>query len=270
MRKNVLLWPMALALIAASWIGNVAYYRSMQLPEPKFFKHYYAVSDVESERIELMYAENLREGRKVRGVRIEELPQLQFELYESGRYPYQALMTAAAKWDHEQADPLKTLPLTVREATVYYSEGPPQKVPIGEIRIMPQAGEPVLQFISGGSSSGGTGEYLGQVEKPARLEQIDYTYSSRLKPWLTLELSGQPVELLGFPVMFDAEDSFDLKYRFDIPEDDPAALEVYKLKGLLTFRTEDGRTVTEQIPINSFFSLSDRQMKRFVRSEGGI
>lgn len=177
-------------------------------------------------------------------------------------------MKATAEWRPDEVKQYNKVPFTIREVTVYYNEGQPRKVPIGEINVVWNSSEGLLNFISGSASSNGTGSYTVKLTKPDTLKKVDYTYSEKLKPWFKLELSGNPVDSLNYPIKLLQGDHMAFTYQWSIPDNEPAAVEVYKSKIMLQFLTEDGRTVIENIPINYNLNISDRLLKRLVRSGG--
>ena len=52
---------------------------------------------------------------------------------------------------------MEKVPVTIKEATVYYSEGQPEKVPIGEINVVWDQKESLLEMSSSRGSTDGTG-----------------------------------------------------------------------------------------------------------------
>ncbi|MBD2869255.1 hypothetical protein [Paenibacillus arenilitoris] len=246
------------------------YYRSMQLQEPLFLQHFMTVNGNRGEMINLTFLENRGTGKKVTGIQFEEFPQLRFTLGDDNSYQYHVVRKAYAEWrpDEAQAMGVKKEPLTVREATVYYSEGEPKRVPIGEIGIEWSEYGGLLQSVSSSSSSNGAGSNTVTMRKPATLEAVDYRYRDQLAPWFRLELSGRPIEEAALPMELSAGDPLSFAYQWSIPDDSPASLRVYESEMLLTFRTEEGERVTESLPINYNQYFSESQLKRLVRSGG--
>lgn len=266
--KKIAAWTVILLLILGSWGGNLWYYRSMQLEEPLFLKSYVSMNAEQGRSLELVYLENKHDSKKVTGVQIDELPQLRFNLSIWKDGTYQTVMKAYAGLNFQGPDsPIKT-PVTIKEATVFYSEGPPRKVPIGEIRILPDSDVELVNFYSSMASSDRTGYNYGTMMKPAVLERIDFTYSDRLKPYLHLYLSDKPVEFLKYPITKQKGDGLSISYKWEIPEDSQVSYTDYQPQCRLEFRLKDGRRVTQSFMINTNFNLTDEQMKRLVRSGG--
>lgn len=265
------LWPIVVLLIASSWVGNVWYYQSMQLEKPIFLKHYIIVNGNQSDWIELTYLENKKEGRKVTGIRLEELPMLRFQIDpHPNSYRHQVLGKAYGEWRTEEAGQMEKVPVTIKEATVYYSEGQPEKVPIGEINVLWEQRESLLETSSSRGSSDGTGQYSVTVKQPLTLEQVEYSFSDRLSSMFELTMEGRDEPIPQLPIRLTAGDPLTFNYKWTIPEETPAAFEVYKAYILLTFKTEDGRTVNDRIPINFNLYLSEKQIKWMVHSGGEL
>jgi hypothetical protein len=266
--KNIIIWPAVLLLIVGSWGGNIWYYQSMQLAEPLLLKHYITINGGQGEMIDLFFLENKNAAKKIMSIQVEELPQLRFNIYEKNNYTHQLLMQASAEWKPDEVQQHSNVPITIREVTVYYNKGQPRKIPIGEIKVVWNTGEELLESTSGSSSSNGTGSYAVKITKPVTLEKVDYIYSDKLKPWFKLVLLGQSVNSLNYPIKLSQGDLLAFTYQWSIPDNEPAAYEVYKSKIILYFRMEDGRSVIEYLPINHNIYFSDSQLKQLVRSGG--
>jgi len=258
-------------LIALSWGGNVWYYNGMQLEEPMFLRHYIAIHGSGGEPVDIYYLENHADAGEVTGIQIEELPPLRFNLHESGRYSHQVLMKASAYWKPDMlgAPDESQLPLAIREITVHYNGRAPKKVPIGEIMLMADTREGLLDFIMGSSSSDGTGSYKVRLTQPAKLDKIDYAYSDRIGSGFRLELDGRPVEEQTFPRELDEGDLLAFSYAWLPHENERVVLEEYQIKVQLHFRTEDGQAIVESIPVNRNVYLSESRVKELVQSGYG-
>ncbi|WP_028610068.1 hypothetical protein [Paenibacillus harenae] len=268
---NKLLWSIVLLLMTASWVGNVWYYQSMQLEKPVFLKHYMILNGNQSDWIELTYLENKKEGRKVTGIQLEELPMLRFQIDpHPNSYRHQVLGKAYGEWRTEEAGQMVKAPVKIKEATVYYNEGQPEKVPIGEINVVWEKREGLMETSSSRGSSDGTGQYSVTVKQPLTLEQVDYNFSDRLSTMFELSMAERDEPISQLPIRLAAGDPLTFNYKWTIPEEAPAAFEVYKAYILLTFKTEDGRMVYDRIPINFNLYLSEKQIKWMVRSGGEL
>lgn len=266
-----LLWIIVPLLMTASWVGNLWFYQSMQLEKPVFLKHYMVLNGNYSDWIELTYVENRKNGKKVTGIRLEELPMLRFQINpHPDTYRHQVLGKAYGEWRKEDFGQMEQVPFSIKEATIYYNDGLPEKVPIGEIKVVWEKSDGLLQTSSSRGSSDGTGQYSVTVNQPLVLEQIDYSFGDRLSPVFELSAAGrneaEPIPQL--PKRLDAGDPLTFSYKWNIPEEMPAASDVYKVYISLTFKTEDGRTVRDRIPVNFNLYLSEKQIKWLVNSGG--
>jgi len=263
-------WYVVVFLIAGSWLGNLWYFQSMQLKEALFLKHDSTINGSTGEILDFTFFENKQASNKVSSIQIEELPEFRFQIYESNRYTHQMMMQASAEWRPDLISDDRKKPFTIREITVYYEKGQPRKVPIGEINVVWNNRDGILDFASGSSSSDGSGSYKVYATKAAVLEKIEFTFSDKVKPWFKLELSGKTVESLDFPMKLSQDDSLAFAYQWSIPDNEPEAFTMYKSKIVFHFLLEDGRKIIEDIPINHNLYISDRQLKSFVRSGGDI
>lgn len=219
--------------------------------------------------------ENKNAAKKITAIGFEEFPMLRFDLYEGSRYTHQTLMKANTKWDPISAAPNNEKTLSIKEVTVYYNEGPSERFQIGEIKInwkddtAAEVGQSILDGMSSGSSSDGSGAATVALNQSAVLEKIDYSYSDELKDWFKLELDGKPIDTLTMPLKLSKGKRLAFTYKWSIPDGEEAASQVFKGNILLTFRTEEGQQIEETLPINYNLYLSDSQLKQLVRSGGG-
>jgi hypothetical protein len=189
----------------------------MQLEKPIFLKHYIIVNGNESDWIELTYLENKMKGKKVKGIQLEELPMLRFQIDpHPNSYRHQVFGKAYGEWRTEIAGQMEKVPITIKEATVYYSEGQPEKVPIGEINVLWDQRESVLQMSSSRGSSDGTGQHSVTVKQPLTLEQVDYSFSDRLSSKFELTMEGRDITP-QLPIRLAAGDPLTFNYKWTIP-----------------------------------------------------
>ena len=260
-------------LIIASWGGNLWYYQSMQLEKPLFLKHYIALDGNIGDWMELTYFENKSGGKKVTGIQLEQLPTLRFHIQPNqNSYSHQVIGKAYGEVRKEDFASVEQVPMSIKEATVFYNEGPPEKVPIGEIQISWGKSDGLLQMSYSRGSSNGTGEYNVSVNESLVLERIEYSFGDRLNPVFELTTTGgkryEPITQL--PLQLDVGDPLSFSYQWNIPDEMPAAAVVYKVYLLLTFKNENGRTVHDRIPFNFNHYLSEKQIKQLVRSGGEL
>ncbi|CAM4188290.1 hypothetical protein PATA110616_00015 [Paenibacillus tarimensis] len=270
-KKKKYILPIFLLIVTASWAGNIWYYYSMQLDKPVFLKHYITLNGNQDDWIELSFLENRRIGKKVTGIELEKLPQLRFEIHPPNNdFKYQVMRKAYGFWNGEENPPMEKEPLIITEATVYYSEGPPEKVPIGEIHVMWERSEGLLESISSGGSSEGTGQYTVIAEEAITLEQVDYSFSDRLNSKFEFSVVSPNGPVTEMPIQLDAGDTLIFDYAWKIPSDTATAFEVYRTNFLLTYTTGDGEIIHDRIPISFNHYLSENQVNWFVRSGGEL
>ncbi|MEK3884980.1 hypothetical protein [Paenibacillus sp. PL2-23] len=269
---NKPLWVIIGLMIMASWVGNIWYYQAMQLEKPILLKHYMEINGYQSDWIELSYLENNTGDRRITGVLLEELPMLRLTVppQPNTYYKHQVLKKAYGEWRKDDLGEMEPVPITIREATVFYNDGPSEKVPIGEINVVWEKEEGLLQSSSSGSSSDGTGHYSVTVQQPVILEQVDVSFSDRLGSSLELSMTGKDADdpHPQLPMSLNTGDPLTFNYKWSLPEELPGASEVYKASILLTFQTEDGRTVHERIPLSFNHYLDEKQIKELVRLGG--
>lgn len=160
------------------------------------------------------------------------------------------------------------LPLEVHELTVHYNDGTTRKVPIGEIRIVGYEREGLLEFLSAGGSSNGTGGYSVRAAKPVELVKVDYSFSDRLHANFRLALGGESIDEINYPLKLAVGDILPFTYEWLQQSDDPTAYEEYGIKLHVYLRTADGRTAVETLPVSRNVYLSEEQVKRLVRAGG--
>ncbi|MGG1636753.1 hypothetical protein [Paenibacillus sp. NRS-1760] len=261
-------WYVVVFLIAGSWLGNLWYFQSMQLKEALFLKHDSTINGSTGEILDFTFFENKQASNKVSSIQIEELPEFRFQIYKSNIHTHQSEMRASGQLIPDLINEERKIPFTIREIKVYYEKGQSRKVPIGEINVLWNKRESILDFASGSSSSNGSGSYKVYVRKAAVLEKIEYTFSDKVKPWFKLDLSGKPLALVEFPMKLSQDDSLAFTYQWSIPDNELEAYTMFKSKIILHFKLDDGQEMIENIPINHNLNFSERQLKRLVRSGG--
>ncbi len=261
---------LGLLLIAASWIGNLLYYQSMQLKEPVFLRHYSELDAAAHEFVTLLYLENNHAKKKVTNIIIEEMPQLRFDMHEWRRYTHQTLMRATAEFDPEYVRDKQKDRITVRELTVLYSDGTSKTVPIGELAFDFHERSRVLSSLSSGSSSSGSGFITARAEQELALLAIDCSFQDKMAPLLEISLNDQPIESMQVPLTFAKGDSFAIRYQWKIPATGSARYEVFYPKLKLTFQAQDGEIIYDYMILNYNYYLNEKQLRAFVRAGGEV
>ncbi len=268
MLKRAMLGGLICMLILGSWIGNILYYQQLQLKEPIILKQDMTLT-LKSDYAEMLYfnvLENKHKGKKVTAIQLPDDPQILFQIYPDQTYTHHVMMKAAAGLNQDELG--AKLPLTIKEVLVYYNEGPPATVPIGEIRIEKASEKRVLDMVSASSSSGGAGDYMARLLEKVELDQVDVAVQDQLKAWVDVELNGVPVEDLKFPMALNNNEAITLSYHWDIPDDELDSEGLFQSFIRFHFRTQDGHAIVNDVPISQNMHLSEVQVRHLVRSGG--
>ncbi len=266
MKAKILAGIIAL-LIAGSWVGNILYYRSGQLQEPLFMNHE-IITVSEGGMVDLYYLENKNAGKKVTAIQIESLPLLRFDLTEWQSFSHQSFMHAVGYGEGDLQPGIYT------EATVYYKEGLPKKVPIGiiEVRDWEAEGNGALNFDSSGGSSDGSGFLSGRLRRDVVVEEVQTSISDKYKPLLTYELKALmpgagELDPIRLPESFPQGTSLRVDYRWG--EQDPAAGLPTVFKPWITIRSRasDGTERIDTYLIQFSLYLTEAQVRAIVTME---
>jgi len=261
---------LTIVLILGSWIGNILYFQQMQLKEPLFLKHHMIVNMNHGKTIYINFLENKNEGKKVTGIQFVDFPQIRFQIYPDQTYTHHMMMKAAADLQWNDDELRGKLPVTINELFVYYNEGPPAMVPIGEIRIVEDKEADVVDFIASSGSSDGSGSYTVRATQKVKLEKVDFGIKDQSKSWLNLQLANIPVNELKLPMNIEKGEAITLQYHWSNQDAEHAADEIFQSKIQLHFRTLDGRTVVESVPISQYLRLTNAQVHHLVRTGGEL
>ncbi|MFC4775933.1 hypothetical protein ACFO9Q_03960 [Paenibacillus sp. GCM10023252] len=264
------MFTLIILLIGVSWAGNLWTYERSQLEEPLFLKHYMTLDGATGEIMKLTFLENRNSNRTVSGIRIDELPMVQFNLNEETRMKHQVIRSASAELDPPLLRDVEGKPLSIKHITVFFNHGEQTRVPIGDIQIVWHSKPPSLtNATSGGSSNDGSGFDHLIVDHTAELEAITYTHNEHVRPWFELKLNNDPVESIKFPLSVRQGDILHFTYKLTIPEDNPAAMDVLYGKALMHFKLPDGQQKIEAFHLTRDPYLSEKQIKKLVRAQRG-
>ncbi|KKC46972.1 hypothetical protein VE23_07225 [Paenibacillus sp. D9] len=265
--RNRLLAGIIAVLIAGSWIGNVLYYRSGQLREPLFMNHE-IMTATQGSIIDLYYLENKSTGKKVTAIQIEALPSLRFELTEWQSFSHQKFMHA---FGYAESD---LQPGKYTEATVYYNEGPPKKVPIGIIEVEDGEGDGngALNFYSSGGGSDGSGFISGRLRRDSVVEEVSTSIGDNYKPLLTYELKATMPgagELVPIQLPERVPQGASLRVDYQWHEQDPAAGIPTVFRPWMTIRSQasDGTERIDKNLIQFNLYLTEAQVRALVKRE---
>ncbi|MFC5699673.1 hypothetical protein ACFPVX_00145 [Cohnella faecalis] len=271
------------ALVVAGWLGNYFFYRSGQLPEGAFLRHYIETADLPGATFNLFYAANNRDKRKIVDVRIEELPGLRF-------YPpstraslrHQTIYSLIGHFDipsSEQDRREDGEPLKIRSVDVRFNDGTMRREEIGEIivyreKYLQEAGdEAPFEFTSSKGSTDHSGSNSGHATRPAVLTGVTSSWLKRLGPALRIEIktAGEPTFRpadAGVPLKLDAGDTLSIQYRFDLSASPEVnAMDVYNVLLRPKFKEADGRQSEKIIFANYDPYPTEAEMRSFVRAK---
>lgn len=267
-KKRITAWMIVIILIAGSWIGNMWYYLHSQLEEPLFLRHHITMFANIGDRLELQYLENKNEDIQVSMIQIDELPQLQFQLFEQTSYTHQVYKKAFADWSPEELNLKESTDLSIHEITVYYNNGESKRVPIGEINVLwhPNS-HSLLEFASSGGSSDGTGFTAVNAAEDFTIEGIHYTYQDKM-PAFEMKLANTPLDQVTYPFLAAEGHGLNLNYRWRYSEDNPYRYDVFRSNIVLNLRDKNQQEVTEYLHINHNLNFSESDIRRLVQSGG--
>ncbi|WP_314588489.1 hypothetical protein [Paenibacillus terrigena] len=268
--KRTALGGLIIVLIMGSWIFNILYYQQLQLKEPLFLKHHLIVNMNHGKTIFVNFLENKNAGKKVTGIQFVDFPQIHFQIYPDQTYTHHLMMKATAdlQWDDDELR--GKLPMTINELFVYYNEGPPAMVPIGEIRIVADKEADVVDFIGSSGSSDGSGTYTVRATQKVKLEKVDFGIKDQSKSWLNLQLANIPVNELKLPMNIEKGEAITLQYHWSNQDAEHATSEIFQSKIQLHFRTLDGRAVVDNVPISQYVRLTNAQVRHLVLTGGDL
>ncbi|MFD0618841.1 hypothetical protein ACFQZR_15365 [Paenibacillus sp. GCM10027629] len=268
--KRTALGGLTIVLILGSWIFNILYFQQLHLKEPLFFKYHMIVNMNHGKTIYINFLENKNEGKKVTGIQFVDFPQIRFQIYPDQSYTHHMMMKATADLQWNDDELRGKLPATINELFVYYNEGPPAMVPIGEIRIVEDKESDVVDFLGSSGSSDGSGTYTIRTTRKVKLEKVDFAGNERLKAWLDLKLAAVPIKDLKLPMNIEKGEVLPLQYQWSVPDAEHAADEIFQSKIQIHFRTLDGRVVIESVPISQYLRLTNAQVRHLVRTGGEL
>jgi hypothetical protein len=256
------------AAILASWIGNLRYYRSGQLQAPIFMNHEIKIAS-KGGIVDLYYLENKQSGKKVNAIQLESMPMIHFDLTVDQSFSRQNLMHAMG---FSQGD-LK--PGTIKEVTVHYNEGQPERVPIGTIEVMDLKGAQAFESGSSGASSDGTGFMSGRSVKDVTLDEVEPSmneaYRSLLEYDLKAEMPGSGDQaLIKLPEQMPAGTPFRIDYRWKEQNYSGGGIPTV-FRPWLIFRSHapDGTALIDYYQVNFNLYLTEAEVKTIVRMEAG-
>lgn len=251
MRKTWMKIGLIAAVAAASWAGNLWYFRSHQLGEAWFLDHHIEVYKSNGEQFPIYYLEDLQASRKPRMILFPEHPDFRAKgPYPDVQFTHQQLnrfeVMVERPFSEEEGEARDHPPRPLR-IIVYYEDGTSETRTIGKVHVMnrPSGGEESLvQGTSAGASSDGTGYHFYTLQRPAKLTKltseymqlfrdgrieaaVDFTGASHTileapSPHGTIKLLGSAIAELKLPVPIQASGQLRLSYsvrRNELPAD---------------------------------------------------
>lgn len=301
--KAGIVYAIVAAMVIGSWIGNIAVYRSNQLPEAGFLRHYIEAAD-NGGHFELLYMENRSDPRRIIGAAIDGLPWIRFQPpTEYTRTRYQRIERLLAVIQPQEKEPGEKAqePIVVREVRVYFDDGTSALKDIGEIRLYRQAALPAADRATetggeqeagsaraggeanadglaladprpythnfGSSSSDGSGQQSIVVTRPFTVTKVESALLPILGDSFEWELTTADDAVIVPPYDLETGQSLLMQYRFHLKDDFAHAADVFQLILQLTYVEPDGQTWTDPMYTTYFPNLTDSQVRALVRSQ---
>lgn len=285
--KVKIAYTVAIILVLASWAGNYAYNRQQQLPEGGFLRHYIEVRDIPSVAFDLLYVANRDDDIKPVSATIEALPKLRFyPLAVHTEMRHQTIYKLMGYFeDFSQISRPASDPLTIRTATVRYSDGTLKEENIGEIVLYREAlplsaDSAPYQMVSSSGSSDHSGTVTFRMERPATLIGTNSNWLDKLGSYFQFDESitgsgrgsaeganQQALKVGTYPLELEKDQTVSLSYKFLIPNNSAQSMEVYNLLLGQRLRGEDGREWTYYTFANYVPYPSESEMQAYVREK---
>ncbi|MBB6693546.1 hypothetical protein H7B90_19315 [Cohnella xylanilytica] len=271
--RNKIVFIVAAAAIAASWIGNYAYSRACRLPEAGFLRHYIETTTVPSVAFDLLYVANNDDKLKPINVQIDELPELRFyPVYVHQQMHRQTIYVLRGYYDEnamtkrkEEAEPLRLH--TVR---VFYNDGSVKEENVGEIVVhreawpMDPSEDSLVDMMAGGSSSNGEGWNVIKAKQPVRLTGVSSVWLEKLGDALQFELKPNPS---AYPMELSKGEMLSLNYTFKPSRQGADALNVYNVQLKMNFEGQSGEKDDYIVFAHDVPYPSEAEMRAYVREK---
>ncbi|RED64893.1 hypothetical protein [Cohnella lupini] len=276
---KITVYVAVLALVIASWIGNIAYSRGSQLPEGQFLSHYIETDYAPSAVFDLLYVDNNKDKRKLIGIRIKELSAFRFyPIAAHQEMRLQSIYVIRGYFEEEAVEPRTTAmePLILHSITALYNDGTEREEEVGEIIVyrnvwpMSEKERPFL-FSSGGSSSDNSGYGTIRIDKPIKLTSVNSRLLDRLGDRFQFDVKlasnrGTPQEIpLTLPAELKQGESLSVNYRFMIPDENKIEMTAYRVMLREEFQESDGRRTNHVLFADYTPYPTEADMRSFVR-----
>lgn len=271
--RNKIVFIVAAAAIAASWIGNYAYSRAYRLPEAGFLRHYIETDTVPSVAFDLLYVANNDDKRKPVNVQIDELPELRFyPVYVHQQLRRQTIYVLSGYYD-ENAMPERTEeaePLRLHTVRVFYNDGSVKEEDVGEIVVHREAWprdpseESLVDMMSAGGSNQHDGWATIRVKQPVRLTGVSSVWLEKLGDALQFELKPNPS---AYPMELSKGEMLSLNYTFNPSRQGADVLNVYNVQLKMNFEGRSGEKDDYIVFAHDVPYPSEAEMRAYVREK---
>ncbi|GGG61555.1 hypothetical protein [Paenibacillus radicis (ex Gao et al. 2016)] len=269
MRKYGL--SLLLLVIAASWGGNLWYYKMQKLEQPIFLQHYYEMPASLFQNTSLYYVMNKDDLREPVYFELPTGQLLQVAHIQSrderGRLQLKEAIVSPAF-----IDDLKQMkePLTIDQVKVHYSTGgETETVSIGKIIVYPdRREEQALEQQSVHASSGGTGSASYTTTRDLTIASVDYSFPEMLQGIMKVKVNGiDAADAASFPIQLKKRAGFHVSYNsYSLPKNDERRFQAFIVR--INYWDEKGDSVGDQ----SFYiqpQLYAGDLRSYVKSREG-
>ncbi len=224
------MWLLAVLATACVWVGNYGYYLAHKLPDIVFLNHYYAFTPSPGRPMDLYYVTHRASRRQLVTVQISE--QVHWYVRGTSTYgdygPYRLHKASLELIPQEGQLPTEALG-TFREFRVWYSDGPSETVPIGEITFTPAEdlqGLP-LETVQASSSSTGEHHHTLAAKQDVRLQSVAFSLHSRIADAFDMSVHRTMHEEVTVPFELKTGETVTIDGWFRFEPNDPRRMEAY-------------------------------------------
>ncbi|WP_248930207.1 hypothetical protein [Paenibacillus hamazuiensis] len=241
------LWPF-LATIVAVWGGNLWYYESQKLERPLFLMHYYEIPASLFEHMSLYFVTN-NDVKRV-PFRLELPNGLQLRVERVSNRDEKGRLQLCEAIVSPQSGVIDSLDRTVSfdRLRVYYDDGLVDTVRIGEIIVHPNPrSQYPLQSTHSKGWSDDTGSVGYIVRNDVAITSVTYSFPNILNQAVDVRLNGHMPNFALFPLKLRADDSVQLDYSVQLPDNDFRRFHAYQLRFALETANGEGEYASTQI-----------------------
>lgn len=271
--RNKIVFIVAAAAIAASWISNYWYYSAYRLPEAGFLRHYIETTTVPSVAFDLLYVANNDDKRKPVNVQIDELPELRFYPVRVHQQMNRQTIYVLSGYYNENAMPKRQAeaePLRLHKVRVFYNDGSARDEDVGEIVVHREAWpeDPSEASLVDMMSVGGSNQHDGwatiRTKQPVRLTGVSSVWLEKLGDALQFELNPNPS---AYPMELSKGEMLALNYAFKPSRRGADALNVYNVQLRMSFEGQKGEKDDYIVFAHDVPYPSEAEMRAYVREK---